>query len=75
MIHIQTEDNALLEEDKAIVTDIHSVVSTLCNPLDYSPPGSLVHGILQARILDWAAIPFSRESSQPRDQTCIPYVS
>jgi len=36
--------------------------------MDYSPPGSSVHGILQARILEWVAILFSRESSQPRDQ-------
>ena len=33
---------------------------TLCDPMDYSPPGSSVHGILQARILEWVAIPFSR---------------
>ena len=37
---------------------------TLCNPMDYT-----VHGILQARILEWAAFPFSRGSSQPRDRT------
>ena len=42
---------------------------TLCNPMDCSPPGSSVHGILQARILEWVAIPFSRASSQPRNQT------
>ena len=40
---------------------------TLCDPMNYSPPGSSVHGILQARILEWVAIPFSRGSSQPRD--------
>ena len=40
---------------------------TLCNPMDGSPPGSSVHGIPQARILEWVAIPFSRESSYPRD--------
>ena len=40
--------------------------STLCNPMDYKPPGSSVHGILQARILEWVAISFSRGSSQPR---------
>ena len=40
---------------------------TLCNPVDYSPPGSSVHGILQARILERVAIPFSRGSSLPRD--------
>ena len=39
---------------------------TLCNPMDYSPPGSSVHGILQARILEWVAISFSRGSSEPR---------
>ena len=42
---------------------------TLCDPMDYRPPGSSVHGILHARILEWVAIPFSRRSSQPRDQT------
>ena len=45
----------------------HSVVSTpFCDPLDCSLPGSSVHGILQARILEWVAISFSRGSSQPR---------
>ena len=38
---------------------------TLFNPMDYSPPGSSVHGILQARLLEWVAIPFSRGSSYP----------
>src|SRR5574340_167266 len=38
---------------------------TLCDPVDSSPPGSSVHGILQARILEWVAISFSRGSSQP----------
>ena len=42
---------------------------TLCDPMDYSPPGYSVHGILQARTLEWVAIAFSRGSSQPRDQT------
>ena len=46
-----------------------SVVSTLCDPMDCSPPSSSVHGILQARILEWVAIPFSKGSFQPRDQT------
>jgi len=40
--------------------------------MDYSLPGSSVHGILQARILEWVAISFSRGSSQPRDQTRPP---
>ena len=41
----------------------------LCNPMVCSPTGSSVHGISQARILEWVAMPFSRGSSQPRDQT------
>ena len=43
---------------------------TLCNPIDCSLPGSSVHGILQARILEWVAMPSSRGSSQPWGQTC-----
>ena len=43
----------------------------LCDPMDCSPPGSSVHGILQVRILEWVAIRFSRGSSWPRDWTCI----
>ena len=42
----------------------------LWDPMDYSPPKSPFHGILQARILDWIAMPSSKESSQSRDQTC-----
>ena len=48
---------------------------TLCDPMDCSPPGSSVHGILQARILEWVAIPLSRGSSSPRDQTQVSCVS
>ena len=44
-------------------------VSTLCYPVEYSPPGCSVHGIFQARIVEWVAISFSRGSSQPRDWT------
>ena len=43
----------------------------LCNPMDYSPPGSSVQGILQARILEWVATPFSKGSSQLKDQTRV----
>ena len=41
---------------------------TLCHSAYCSPPGSPVHGIFQARMLEWVAIPFSRESSQPKDR-------
>ena len=44
---------------------------TLFDPIDYSPPGSSIHGILQARILEWVVMPFSRGSSQSRDQTQV----
>ena len=44
---------------------------TLCDPPGCSPPGSSVHGILQARTLEWIAIPFTRGSSRPRNQTQV----
>ena len=44
---------------------------TLCDPMDCSPPGSSLHRILQARILVWVAIPFSRRFSWPRDQILV----
>ena len=44
---------------------------TLCNPMDYSLPSSSVHGILQTRILEWVAIPFSGGSSQQKEQTHV----
>ena len=47
----------------------------LCNPMDCSPPGSSVHEILQARILEWVAISPSRGPSRPRDPTCVSFVS
>ena len=48
---------------------------TLCDPMDHNPAGSSAHGILQARILERVAVPSSRRSSQPRDQTHISYIS
>ena len=53
----------------------HLSLVQLFAPKDHSLPDSSVHGILQARILEWVAIPSSRGSSQPRDQTRISYVS
>ena len=44
---------------------------TLCDPVDCSPPGSSVHEILQARILEWVAMPSSGGSSRPRGRTCL----
>ena len=48
---------------------------TLCDPFNYSLPGSSVHGILQARILEWVAISSSRGSSRPRDRPASPAVA
>ena len=48
---------------------------TLCDPMDYSSPDSSVHGLPQAIILEWVAMPSSSGSSQSRDQTCVSCVS
>ena len=45
---------------KSVKAPVAQSCLTLCDPMDYSPPGFSVHGILQARILEWAAIPFSK---------------
>ena len=62
---------SLFESESEVVQSCR----TLCNPMDCSPPGSSIHGILQTRILEWVAISFSRESSQPRDQTQVSHIS
>ena len=51
-----------------------SQCSSLCDPMDCSPPGSSVHGILQARILKWVAMLSFRGSSRPRDRTWVSHV-
>ena len=58
-------------EKKIVKVFITQLCPTLCNPMECSPRGSSVHGILQARVLEWGAIPFSRESSQPGDRTRV----
>ena len=58
-------------EMKVLVTQS---CQTLCDHTDCSPPGSSVHGISQARILEWVVILFSRGSPQPRDWTCISHI-
>ena len=54
---------------------VAQLCSTLCDSMDCSPPGSSVHGILQARILEQVSISFSKGSSAPRDGTCISCIS
>ena len=48
---------------------------TLCDPTDYSLPGSSVHGIFQEIVREWIAISFSKGSSQPRDQTQVSHIA
>ena len=48
---------------------------TLCDPMDYNPLGSSIHGILQARILEWVAMPSPRGPCQPRNGICVSSVS
>ena len=57
--------------NKPLQQQVTQLCPTLCNPMDSFPPASPVHGILQARILEWVAIPFSRGSSQPKGQTQV----
>ena len=55
----------------AVCVSVAQSCLTLCDPVDCSPPGFSVHRILQARMLEWVAISFSRGSSQPRDKTRV----
>ena len=57
----------LFHTSKKVKVLIAQSCKTFCDPMDCSPPGSSVHGILQARILEWVVVPFSRGSSQTRD--------
>ena len=52
-------------------SEVAQLCPTLCDPMDCSLPGSSVHGILQARVLEWGAIAYSKGSSRPRDPTRI----
>ena len=52
-------------------SEVSQSCPTLCDPMDCSPSGSSVHGNLQARILEWVVVPFSRGSSRPRDRTHV----
>ena len=54
--------------------EVTQLCPTLCDPMDCSLPGSSVHGIFQAIVLEWIAISFSRGSSQPRDRTQVSHI-
>ena len=63
-IYHNVEHWIVVKSVKALVSQLCPIV---CDLMDCSLPGFSVHGIFQARILEWVAIPFSRGSSQPRD--------
>ena len=67
MLKIYTEGKV-----KVLVTQL---CPTLCNPMECNLPDFSVHGILQVRILEWVAVPFSRGSFQARDQTQVPCIA
>ena len=68
--------HSLLKESKEIKRKwSRSSCLTLCNPMNCSLPGSSIHGILQARILEWVAISFSKGSSRPRNRTKVSHIA
>ena len=76
---ILTEDEKLrpglhweLEKEKE--SEVTQSCPTLCNPMDCSLPGSSIHGIFRARILEWVVISSSRRSSQPRDWSLVSFI-
>ena len=58
----QTRDSYPIDKPRKMKVLVTQSCPTLCDPVDCSPPGSSLHGILQVRILDWIPIPFSRGS-------------
>ena len=75
VIQTSCQWQARMESSQALLSPLMYVCAqtpqALCNPIDCIPPGSSVHEIFQARILEWVAISSSRGSSRPRDQTCV----
>ena len=65
-VHVHTQLTYIL----GVKVKVTQLCPTLCDPMDYT-----VHGILQARILEWIAVPFSRGSSQPRDGTQLSHIA
>ena len=71
MLRNLKEEKSKLESE----SEVAQSCPTLCDPVVCSLPGSSVHGILQARILEWVAISFSRGSSRPRDRTRVSHIA
>ena len=66
-------EKSILQSDSEAMCAVQSLQSclTLCNPTHCSLPDSSIHGILQTEVLEWIAMPSSRGSSQPKDQTSL----
>ena len=71
MVHHLPNPHPLPFPPRMACCSFAQLCSTLCSPMDYSLPGSSVHGIFQAKILEWVAMPSSRGSSQLRDGTQV----
>ena len=67
--------SASLSKPECMCAQLLQSCPSLCDPIDCSPSGSSVHGLLQARILEWVAMRSSRGSSRPRDCTHVSYIS
>ena len=67
--------NNLRYADDTKWSEVAQSCPILCDPIDYSLQGSSVHGIFQARVLEWVAISFSRGSSRPRDWTQVSHIT
>ena len=68
-------EGVLTREYEKVKAKVTQSCPTLCDPMDCSLPGSSVHGILQARILEWVAILFFGGSSQPWDRTQVSHIA
>ena len=77
ILYAQISQSFAMDHPRELRTHAKSLQFCLifCHSTDCSPQGSSVHEILQARILEWVAMPSSRRSSQPRDQTQVSYIS
>ena len=75
LTHTLSQATCIGVSEAKVNVKVAQLCLTFCNPMDCSPPDSSVHGILRARILEWVAIPFSRGSSQPRDQTQVSHMA
>jgi len=67
--HVEQRQTICADPAQIAESEVAQSCSTLGDPMDCSLPGSSIHGIFQARVLEWVAISFSRGSSRPRDQT------